>query len=100
MSSKANYKEILSVFKTKANESGRATDKIFDQVYATMAVQPHNYLMMTVGEPNTNGVSNYHIQVIHRPSVYTVPMRSMIPSLQVPYLSFGEMCTPRYLQPM
>eukprot|EP00978_Attheya_sp_CCMP212_P022858 scaffold68929_cov31-Attheya_sp.AAC.1 len=51
-----NYKEILSVFKMKASESGRATDKIFDQVLATMAVQPHNYLMMTAGEPDANNV--------------------------------------------
>eukprot|EP00978_Attheya_sp_CCMP212_P002777 scaffold5662_cov57-Attheya_sp.AAC.8 len=86
-----NYKESLSVFKMKASESGRATDKIFDQVLATMAMQPHtNYLMMTSGEPDANSVCAYHIQVLQRPSVYTVPMGSTSESAGVVAAFMGD----------
>ena len=62
------YQDVLSIFKMKASESTRATKIIQDQVLSTLEVQPHNYLQLT------HSNEKYHVTVIHRPTVYSVPM--------------------------
>jgi hypothetical protein len=52
----------------KASEGTRATKIIQDQVLSTLEVQPHNYLQLT------HSNEKYHVTVIHRPTVYSVPM--------------------------